>query len=132
MSMSAQQATQPVQRKDIVLGGAFALAAVAIGLLLWPSGSLPADQQLRVFLIGWTACGLLLASVTAASARQINVKAAKAVLWLGLGLVTGLGLGTMSWSDFGSRPLWQLWLTGIIAVGYVQQLQHHGRHSGHR
>ncbi len=132
MSLSAQQATNSTKRKEVVLGGVFVMATVAVTLLLWPSGSVPADQQLRVFLIGWAVCGLMLASATAAPALQNNAKAAQAVLWLGLGLVTGLCLGTIPWSDFGSGSLWQVWLTGVIAVGYVQQLLRHRQRSSRR
>lgn len=130
MSLSAQKATQPTKRKDVLLGAIFVLAAVTTTVLLWPSSGVPADQQLRVFLIGWAVCALLLAGVVAAPASRSSTRAAQAVLWLGLGLVTGLGLGTIPWGGLGSGPVWQIWLTLVVAVGYLQQLQRRSRHTG--
>lgn len=125
MSATAHQGTQPVKRKDALLATAFALASIAISVLLWPSDGTIRDQLLRVFLIGWAACGLLLAGTLVAVTLRKSTGIASAILWLGLGIVTGLGLGTLPWNDLASGPVWQIWLTLVLAVGYLQQL--HGR-----
>ncbi|MEC5182136.1 hypothetical protein RCH07_003512 [Arthrobacter sp. CG_A4] len=123
MSVTAQPATKSAKGKDAFLATAFILASVAIPVFLWPSDGTVRDQLLRVFLIGWAACGLLLAGISTAPAFRNSASIAPATLWLGLGLIVGLGLGTIPWTDLTSGPVWQIWLTFVLSIGYLQQLQ---------
>ncbi|MET3948867.1 FtsH-binding integral membrane protein [Arthrobacter sp. UYCu512] len=123
MSVSAPQATRSANWKDGLLATAFVLASVSIPLLLWPSDGTGRDMLLRVFLLGWAACGLLLASTLIVPTHRISSQVVQGTLWLGLGLVLGLSLGTIPWNGLASGPVWQIWLAIVMSAGYLQQLQ---------
>lgn len=104
---------------------AFVVVSVVVPVLLWPEGGQTQDS-LRVFLMVWSGCGLLLAGVTLGSGLGVRSVVIAALLWFGLGVLVGVGVGTIPWTDLGREPMWQLWLTLFLGAGYLTGLSQHG------
>jgi hypothetical protein len=104
---------------------AFVVVSVVVPVLLWPEGGQTQDS-LRVFLMVWSGCGLLLAGVTLGSALGLRSVVSAALLWFGLGVLVGVGVGTIPWTDLGREPMWQLWLTLFLGAGYLTGISQHG------
>lgn len=114
--------TQGSERTSKVLAAVFVLASVVVPILLWSGATADSNVSLRVYLIGWATCGLLLAATVAVPKVRTDSTLAAPILWLGLGLLLGLAIGTTPWSDL-AGPVWQLWLTIFLVAGYVHQLR---------
>ncbi len=121
MSVSTSP-TQGSERTSKVLAMVFVLVSVVVPILLWTGASRGSDLSLHVYLIGWAACGVLLASTVVVPKFRSDSKVAVPILWLGLGLLLGLAIGTTPWSDL-AGPVWQLWLTIFLVAGYIHQLR---------
>jgi hypothetical protein len=104
---------------------AFVVVSLVVPVLLWPEGGQTQDS-LRVFLMVWSGCGLLLAGVTLGSGLGVRSVVIAALLWFGLGVLVGVGVGTVPWTDLGREPLWQLWLTLFLGAGYLAGISQHG------
>lgn len=123
MSALSQTDTALTYRKAAVVAVVFCAVSIAVPVLLWPTGGSGKDDLLRVFLIGWGLCGVFLAATLTLPAFRAGTRARRSALLLGLGLLLGLALGSMPWMELVGGPLWQVWLTLVMASGYVQQLR---------
>lgn len=98
------------------------MVSLAIPFLMWGEGD-PSSARLQVFLLGWGACGLLISILTVVPDRTLGQAARSRVLWLGAGLLLGLTLGTGSWTEPTTGPVWSFWLAVPMAAGFYNALR---------
>ena len=113
----------PVRRHITVAGLGLGIAAILVPVAIsWSLWNEAPDGGFRIFLATYAVIGIGLGALMIALATGLNRTKhlyLRPALFAAAGLVTGVGIGTISSSSPQNGVAWQVWLTIPLIVGLV-------------
>jgi hypothetical protein len=73
---------------------------------------------MRIFLVGWAVAAVIVSAGVVFSLSVLPL----AVLYVTMGLVIGLAIGTTDWTDLHLAGWWQMWWTVPLILVYASLL----------